>query len=206
MTFAPATDKQVQFLNDLAAKRVVPTHVLADVSAAEQGILSKGDASNLIDLLKSFPFARRTASPAATTPATTPSVPVRDIPSGIYTIADGSGHTTLKVTKNAAWCDGKTVVAYLCGSDNEVNYKGFAFITESGVKVWKKFADNGRLVAAAQFLATGSLDEAREAFLNLAEAYALRSGNCLACGRTLTVPASVNRGLGPVCAENLGVA
>ena len=203
MTFAPATEKQVKFLNDLAAKRVVPTNVLADIEAAEAGLLAKADASNLIDLLKGFPFARRTETPAVTTQA--PAVTVRDIPSGIFTIADGSGHTTLKVTKNAEWCDGKTVISYLFGSDNEMSYKGFAFVTTSGVKVWKKFADNGRLVAAAQFLMTGSLDEARENFLNLAEAYALRSGNCMACGRTLTVPASLNRGLGPICAQNLGV-
>lgn len=203
MTFAPATEKQVKFLNDLAAKRVVPANVLADIEAAEAGLLAKADASNLIDLLKGFPFARRMEAPAVTTQA--PAVTVRDIPSGIFTIADGSGHTTLKVTKNAEWCDGKTVISYLFGSDNELSYKGFAFVTTSGVKVWKKFADNGRLVAAAQFLMTGSLDEARENFLNLAEAYALRSGNCMACGRTLTVPASLNRGLGPICAQNLGV-
>jgi len=52
---------------------------------------------------------------------------------------------------------------------------------------------------------TGSTDEARQNFLNLAEAHALSSGNCLACLRTLTVPASIHRGLGPDCAARLGL-
>ena len=32
-------------------------------------------------------------------------------------------------------------------------------------------------------------------------AFALREGACYRCGRTLTVPASVHRGLGPECAR-----
>ena len=51
---------------------------------------------------------------------------------------------------------------------------------------------------------TGSVDEARAEFLNYAEAYAIGSGKCACCGRTLTVPASVHRGLGPDCAKKYG--
>ena len=205
MTFAPATDKQVAFLKSLATKRVVPANLLADISAAEAGLLGKADASNLIDLLKGLPFDGAAFRPAPA-PAAAPSAPARDIAAGFYTITDGNGHTTLKVEKNAAWCDGKTVVSYLFGADNVTKYRGFAFITSDGVKVWKKFASNDRLIAAVEFLVHGDVAAARENFLNVAEAYALKSGNCFACGRQLTVPTSLHRGLGPVCAKNLGVA
>jgi len=204
MTFAPATEKQVAFLKSLAAKRVVPTNLLADIDAAEAGLLAKASASHLIDILKGLPFDGAAFRPAPV--AAAPSAPARDIAAGFYTVTDGSGHVTLKVEKNAAWCDGKTVVSYLFGTDNVTKYRGFAFITNDGVKVWKKFADNDRLIAAAEFLVHGDVAEARENFLNVAEAYALRSGNCFACGRHLTVPTSLHRGLGPICARNLGVA
>jgi hypothetical protein len=138
-------------------------------------------------------------------PASAPA-PARNVPAGLYTVTDGSGHVTLKVETNASWANGQTVISYLNGSNNERSYKGFAFATESGVKVWKAFRENSRLTAAAQFLVTGDLNEARQEFLNLAEAHALESGNCLACLKTLTVPASLHRGLGPVCAQRLGVA
>ena len=36
------------------------------------------------------------------------------------------------------------------------------------------------------------------------EAYALESANCFRCGRKLTVPVSIHRGLGPECASKWG--
>jgi len=208
MTQTPATEKQVAYLQSLRTKRIATPSVLADVEAAEAGLLSKADASSLIELMLNLPFNgtafRRTSAPAA---APQPAAQRPEIPAGFYTITDGEGHVTLKVTHGAEWCDGKTVVSYLFGTDNVTKYRGFAFITPSGeIKVWAKFANNNRLIAAAQFLATGKVDEARETFLNVAEAYALRSGHCFACGHHLTVPASLHRGLGPVCAQRLGVA
>ena len=38
------------------------------------------------------------------------------------------------------------------------------------------------------------------------ERYAMLSGRCSRCGATLTVPASLYRGMGPVCAQKEGVA
>lgn len=37
-----------------------------------------------------------------------------------------------------------------------------------------------------------------------AEAHGLQSGECAICGRELTDPVSVARGIGPICAENFG--
>jgi hypothetical protein len=41
--------------------------------------------------------------------------------------------------------------------------------------------------------------------LELAVAYGRRTGNCACCGRMLTDPVSVERGIGPICAGNWGL-
>lgn len=40
--------------------------------------------------------------------------------------------------------------------------------------------------------------------LNAAIAYGKRYGKCSVCARTLTDPESIDRGIGPVCAERFG--
>ena len=70
--------------------------------------------------------------------------------------------------------------------------------------MFKAYRNNNRVIASAQFLLTGSIDEARAEFMNQAEAYAMASTKCLCCLRTLTVPTSVNRGLGDTCAKKYG--
>lgn len=41
--------------------------------------------------------------------------------------------------------------------------------------------------------------------LAAAVAYGCRIGSCSCCGRTLTDPESIRRGIGPICAENFGL-
>jgi hypothetical protein len=124
-----------------------------------------------------------------------------DVPCGTYTVEfkDGS-HVTLRVKKH--WVEeeakkGVKVVQYLSGQDNETSYTGFAFHQGGQLRVWRKFE--------------GKLERQREAWLVVAgdpaaagEAYALHSNNCFRCGRKLTVPASIHRGLGPECASKWG--
>jgi hypothetical protein len=194
-TLTPATEKQVAFINSLLNQRSVPASVVAQ---AEASILDKASASQLIDLLKGFPYRQRTTAPVATpTPAT-------NFPVGLYTVYDGHGHVTFKVAA-ARFAPDKTQISVLTGSNNERSYTGFGFITTAGVRKWRSSEVSERVIAAAEFLVTGNITEARDNFLNLAEANAISSGNCLACLRTLTVPASVHRGLGPDCAARLGV-
>jgi len=139
------------------------------------------------------------ATPAPVQPVQ-PAQP-RSLPSdGTYTIvhADGS-HRTLKVhTPREGGLAGKHIVKYLCGQDNDSDYAGFAFISDTGyINLWKRFAGNEALAADANVLV--SPEQAQAAGL----AYALNSGNCYRCGRTLTVPASIHRGLGPDCAAKV---
>ncbi len=190
-----ATDKQLSLIHQLVTEREVPEcfEVRKD--------LTKREASQLIDLLFSKPkkvvVGARDAMPNT--------VPTHDVPNGTYTVGDEEDYVTIKIEEGAKWADGQTVVSFLSGSDNEVSYTGFAFLTDQGLKVWKRFREESRPIAAVQYLLTGNVDEAHERFLNLAEAFALESGHCMRCGRKLTVPASLHRGLGPVCAGIEGV-
>ena len=192
-----ATEKQVAYIKALLDQRVAP---LALRQQAEAELLSKVDASQVIEAL--LACSRKVGSGRAeNSQVVANTAPTREVPVGIYTVTDGEhGWVTLQVTK-PKWADGQTVVAYLNGTDNEWNYKKFAFITRQGLKVWRSASPSPKVVAASQFLFTGNLDEARAEFLNVAEALAMASGKCSACGRTLTVPASLHRGLGPECAK-----
>ena len=199
MTYTiPATDKQVAYINGLLRERVVAESMAEDIATSE---LTKQNASMFIEMLKALPYRNNAPARSEVVPNT---APTRTIPEGIYTVADGNGWVTFKVEVSTR-LGGKTVIKRLSGGNNDYSYTGFGFITPQGIKKWRNAEVSERVMASAQFLLTGNLDEARENFLNLAEAHAISSGNCLACLHTLTVPASVSRGLGPICAERLGV-
>ncbi len=118
---------------------------------------------------------------------------------GIYTVVmpDGQRKTIRVRTKVGGTFGGRTILAYLSGSDNEKDYTGFAFLSEDGTRVfmWRRFENSGLLPFANVLL-----QNPEEAGM----AYALESGRCYRCGRKLTVPASIHRGLGPDCAAALG--
>lgn len=178
-----------------------------------------------VPALNEFPTQRRASQAAAladedifTTPrvkaATTtlgwdavlsaPPVAKLAIPTGTFTIVfdgDDSDYMTLRV-READFNDGpKTVIDYLCGADNDHDFCGFAFLDPqtTRVTVWKRFRDNydnGRLGRAVAGLLADPL--------KAGETYAMQSGDCWRCGRKLTVPASLKRGMGPDCAAKMG--
>ena len=127
----------------------------------------------------------------------------RSLPVGTYTavFADGS-HRTIRVKKH--WVEeeakkGTLVLQYLSGPDNESQYTGFAFLQGTTARIWRKFANNpleSALVAALRIVLRDPL--------KAGETYALESHNCFRCGRKLTVPVSIHRGLGPECASKWG--
>ena len=124
------------------------------------------------------------------------------IANGIYTVYnDTEGeHVTLRVTDH--WipeelAKGKQVAKYLSGSDNDNSYTGFATIIGSSFKVWSRFNGDSNIVNAMKALMSSTAEERGEYGYN----YAKESGRCCKCGRTLTVPASINRGMGPECAK-----
>jgi hypothetical protein len=129
------------------------------------------------------------------------------IPAGTYTVVldgDTSDRVTLRFQdakegflERAHMPKGTQIVSYLMGSDNETDYIGFGFVVGARYTIWSRFrnADQSRLQRALAFMVEGTDEERREAGMT----YALESSTCYRCGRALTVPVSIGRGLGPVC-------
>ena len=133
-------------------------------------------------------------------------------PNGTYTIVlnEQGDYRTLRLIDcpdsfNKA--PGTQIAQYLSGSDNEANYTGFAFVSGKTIGIWSKYKKavapkHGLLEIALRVLLTAD----KEQQIDYGQAYAIESGNCWRCGHKLTVPASLRRGLGPICADKLGVS
>jgi hypothetical protein len=123
------------------------------------------------------------------------------VANGLYTVVKPEGgHVTFRVCDDwrADARPGSQVVKVLTGSANETDYTGFAFLGGTNLTVWKKFRGGAGDTWARLFRVVQQDAQAA------GEAYALASGNCYRCNRTLTVPASIHRGLGPDCAKKVG--
>jgi predicted transcriptional regulator len=206
------TEKQLSFIEKLVEERKDLDDPYIDVvkSLIENNSLPNLPrmlASNLIETLLNIKV------PRITTTSVAPTALQISIPEGTYTIVlngDVNDYVTLRVEREYFTGENKLIVTYLAGSDNEISYRGFAFVNGNGIAVWSKFKSESRIVEAAKILwaiaqTEAGLGEAHEEFLKKAEAYALTSGRCCRCNRPLTVPTSLHRGLGPDCAarENI---
>ncbi len=193
-----ATDAQISFLTKLAGERTGGEAVQARLEMVDEYPVLKGEASELISVLKSSDFA----GPAPKPTGTKYDEPV--IGKGYFTVTDeDQGHRTFRVSPAQSWCDGKTVIALLTGPNNVWSYTGVGFVTSEGVQVWAKakktFPDvehwTDRLVADV----TG----AAQLTIEMAKQHVLTSENCFVCGKLLTDPESIDRGIGPVCWDGI---
>lgn len=130
-----------------------------------------------------------------------------DIPIGRFTVVwpDGSWRTFR--FWEAQWRDsGKPYIAigYLAGPDNTRNYVKCGDVTPGSraVRVWRKYHPDSTIREGLEFLLAHGADELHKA----GEMYAIKSKRCWRCNHPLSVPASVHRGLGPDCAQIVGVA
>lgn len=134
------------------------------------------------------------------------------IKNGIFTLVldgkapiDSESWVTLRVEDdfrdNAL--DGAQMVSILVGPDNTRNYKGIGFLQGDRLMVWGKNKGEVAWVEKAEML----LDMAKgDALMQTArEAYAMISGRCSRCHKTLTVPKSIEYGVGPECRKILGI-
>lgn len=134
--------------------------------------------------------------------ASVPSAPA-SVQEGTYTVVFNDGeYRTVKIKRNDSGGDlhGKLMGGFINGPDNETNFQMFCFINEpkGNIKVWNRFQTiDHRWVEALEVVIAGT-DEFKA---RAREAYALKSGRCSKCGRKLTVPASLFRGMGPECAS-----
>jgi hypothetical protein len=88
-------------------------------------------------------------------------------------------------------------VSLLNGADNTDNYAYVGTIFDNGFRVTRKsrVAPDAPSVVAFAFFSTHMEDARIEVW---------HEGACGRCGRVLTVPESIESGLGPVCAEKSG--
>lgn len=116
------------------------------------------------------------------------------VPDGMYTVEIGDDYKTFRIeTAKFGGLAGRRIISYLNGPDNVKHYKGFGFVENGIIRLWTRFADRVDLLEYAKYIFK---DPA-----TCGEAFARRSGHCYRCGKVLTVPVSLNRGLGPTCAK-----
>jgi hypothetical protein len=138
-----------------------------------------------------------TEVPEATKVSETPAF---SVPDGRYTVIFADDYKTIRVSHQDAdstFMPGRTILGYLSVTDNDRDYTSFAHVDESGsVRIWKKHQGVASLSESVKVL----LGDPKAA----SKAYAAESGCCGICGRTLTTPESIERGIGPTCAEKTG--
>lgn len=180
----------------IALGRSIADHIKADPRNRSANV-----SAQALEDVRAVYRTRFAPAPEVEAPVAAPG----EVPLGTFTVEfpDG-GYETIRL-RRAEWADGKIAAQFLSGPDNGSDFTGFAFVDPSGrVNVWKRFRGlvGSRKETAVRIILRMGADEQMDA----REGYAQRSGRCSCCGRELTVPASLHRGLGPVCARRLGVA
>lgn len=179
------TERQVSYLRSLASERT--DHGITDVESLIS-TLNRETASNLIDQLLRKPKVDKGSLPADI---------VGEIPQhGTFTVGfKDDSRTTIRIRKPHPQAN-FVVAEYLFGPDNETSFKRFAREAVGGFRINPGLSPDGRAMQALRALVSATDAEKEE----MGFQYALESGNCWRCGRKLTVPASITRGLGPRCA------
>ena len=140
---------------------------------------------------------------------------------GLYTISSPKGgHRTFRVAQGSGKLEDKRILSLLVGSDNSSDYEGFAFLKDDGVSVWSRFVKGqgtyrtrfsvrvwNAAWTAHQKMAhmlwnlVSSTGDAQQ-YLDMGYTVS-ESRECFRCGRTLTTPESIEKGIGPVCEAKL---
>lgn len=121
-----------------------------------------------------------------------------EVPVGRFTVEFEDGeYVTLQLKPGSGNFEGKTIASFLAGPDNTNDYVGFGMVVDGEFRVWNRFNNghNTRKIEAVKRV-LGSTDPGQ-----FGMSYAMRSGRCCKCGRELTVPASIHRGMGADCAS-----
>lgn len=154
-------------------------------------------------------------------PAALVAAPAADVPFGTYTIAFDSGrHVTLRVLKSHNPRYPAPKLDLLTGPDNEISFTSLGRIVDGTLRAWRTDEAQGLLdrpnVRRAVDALLGSDSDRRsvygQAYSRQTEVWEedpahpgdpayriLASVRCFKCGRTLTVPTSIENGQGPEC-------
>lgn len=188
----PATLKQLGFISKLRHERNVADHAPSLVGVDP---VDRTHATEMIQTLLQIPFYGGFTATV-------------DIPhEGRFTVIwPDQSWRTFRFWQDEWRSNRKqfTAISYLAGPDNSRNYVKCGDIADGSqqVHIWRKFHKDSKIREGLEFLLTHDVEALRMA----GEMYSVRSQKCYRCGHALTVPTSVHRGLGPDCAELLGVA
>lgn len=121
-------------------------------------------------------------------------LPAQHIHNGYYTLTFPCGtHRTFRLfTQAKGKFAGKRMMGMLIGPDNTNDYETFAFLTETGFAVWKRFTNQKQAEYASKLwkMLNGEILDDHEL---------IESRRCLKCNRKLTDPESAKLGIGPSC-------
>ena len=131
--------------------------------------------------------------------------------SGTYTITNSKGeHRTFRIKrqkKDAKFAPGARILSLMIGSDNENSYKGFAFVQEDKIHIWKSCSNKVNdyyaklMKAAIDAIQASESENVETRFICSGHQYAVMlSKRCVRCNRKLTNPESIKAGIGPECA------
>lgn len=178
-TTVPATQPQINYIAKLVSEKNTShfgEDTLADlIEFKETGTLPKKHASQLIDSLLAAP--KKQAVTAGAIPALIP---------GIYLAPNGD---VIKVKKTK---DGQRMYAQV-------------MVSKSG---GERINLNDEVIPNFDFVYTPGLithlTPAMQMSLEDAKAFYTKTGRCMNCKKELKVAASIEKGLGPVCAKMFG--
>jgi hypothetical protein len=98
----------------------------------------------------------------------------------------------------------KWMVALLSGPNNEADFSYLGMLDANGFRLTAKSRANADAPSVKAFAWTWNLISA-DRDLETAPIHIHHNGHCGKCGRTLTVPESIERGIGPECATKMGI-
>lgn len=121
------------------------------------------------------------------------------VKNGTYTVVlnERGDYRTLRVESAKHKPEGTQIVGFLSGPNNERDFTDFAWLSGDRIGIWPRFKHDSISAQALKVLA-GATEDRRA---DMGTAYAIESGRCCRCGRELTVPASLLRGMGPECTK-----
>tara|TARA_R110002110_G_scaffold16569_30_gene71719 strand:+ start:2328 stop:2999 length:672 start_codon:yes stop_codon:yes gene_type:complete len=132
--------------------------------------------------------------------------PTTGVQKGRYTVSDSEGHITFWVHRKsleANFAPGEWIIERLIGQQNDDSscYRAVGFVNRrqggrGTVVLFKKQRNDVRLAEAVRILEGDPLMAGR--------GYAQAASSCWRCNRDLTTPASIDAGIGPICAEKIG--
>ena len=114
-------------------------------------------------------------------------------------------HRTFKIhtkKEDAKFAPGSRIVALLRGSCNETDYQGFGFVNETNIYVWKNKQTSKLFMTYSNMIVSLFLQGENSPWY--AKGYRLMGErHCRRCNRKLTVPESIEKGIGPECEGRL---